>query len=54
MVYSTTPLRKTSDCSFVGDVVGRFGEGFGDIVGRLFGRCLGHVGDIWELILRGV
>ena len=38
---------------FIGDVVGRFLEGLGGMFGRLLGRFLGHVREVFRGILTG-
>ena len=47
--FYATPLKQTSIIVFFGDVLGRFWEGLGDIVGQVFETCLEVVLDFERL-----
>ena len=50
---STTPLNNSCSCLYFGNVFGRCCGGFEALLGRLWGRCLGHVWEVLGWTLRG-
>ena len=46
-------MEKTSNCSMFGDAFGCFFAGVGATCGRLLGKSVGHVWEVFEWIVRG-